>query len=383
MGSGETAGPLVAAHRLGIKAAGAKRGLILDTPYGFQENAPIISEKLAGFFRNSLSVEAEIVSYRSSEAGPVARERMLAALRRARYVFAGPGSPTYALEVWRDTPIAAVLRDILSDGGTVTFASAAALTAGARTLPVYEIYKVGAPLSWQDGLDLTSHLGLEAVFIPHWNNTEGRRFDTSRCYMGQHRFQILRSLLPRELGVIGMDEHTAAVIDFGKGTLDVMGVGGITVCGREDQTLRSGHSVDLRNVFELLQTSRPEPATTQPSPGPDLAAALSTRSAKEIAGVLLEVESQAAGGSQDARQKLQAMLLEVAGLAATGVVPPSELVSDYVDLLVKVRSALRADRLFKEADHIRSGLKSLGITLRDTLSGTSWTLETSAEEAIQ
>src|SRR5439155_538555 len=67
----------------------------------------------------------------------------LARLRAATYVFAGPGSPSYALSVWRDSPVPEALVTKLVEGGAVVFASAAALTLGAHSLPVYEIYKVG------------------------------------------------------------------------------------------------------------------------------------------------------------------------------------------------------------------------------------------------
>lgn len=376
MGSGETAAPLVAAHRLGIEASGARRALVLDTPYGFQENVSLISAKLTDYFRTSLSIPAETACYRSAEAGAVAREQMLAATRRARYVFAGPGSPSYALAVWRDTGLASVLRNLLSGGATVTFASAAALTAGIETLPVYEIYKVGGALGWLDGLDLTSHLGLEAVFIPHWNNTEGKGFDTTRCYMGRRRFGVLRSMLPARSGVMGIDEHTAAVIDFGQGELRVMGIGGVTLCGEEETVLTSGETMGLGTVSELLESGSPQSPLPDPSPIVDMETAFHSRSGKEIARTLLDAESRAAGESGDARSQLRAMLLEVAEKAAKGLVEPVEWVGDYVDLLVEVRSDLRMGGRWEEADRIRSRLESLGVSLRDTPSGTRWTLGT-------
>ena len=80
-----------------------------------------------------------------SEATAVAR------IREARYLMAGPGSPSYALRQWTDGPIPAALADGLRDGGILTMASAAALTLGPLTIPVYEIYKVGADPSWMPG----------------------------------------------------------------------------------------------------------------------------------------------------------------------------------------------------------------------------------------
>ena len=375
MGSGETSNRLVAAHRLGIERAGAPSVLVLDTPYGFQENAALISQRLTGFFRSSLGIKAEPVSYRSAQAGQVACERMLAAVRRARYVFAGPGSPTYALGVWKETPFASELRNLLSEGATVTMASAAALTAGMKTLPVYEIYKVGAGLGWLPGLDITSHLGLKAVFIPHWNNTEGHRFDTTRCYMGRRRFDQLKAMLPAGMGVVGVDEHTAAVIDFGEGRLQVIGAGEVTLTGEGVLVLGDGESISLETAARLLGGYTPPPAVQVPDLAADLPQALANRSATEIAAVLLELESQAARGSKRARDSLRAVFVEIAELAASGLVQPVEWVGDYVDFLVEIRSNLRAGQHWEEADRIRSGLESLGVTIRDTPSGARWTLD--------
>ena len=39
MGSGEMSTRLLAAHRTGIERAGAREVVVLDTPFGFQENA--------------------------------------------------------------------------------------------------------------------------------------------------------------------------------------------------------------------------------------------------------------------------------------------------------------------------------------------------------
>ena len=53
-------------------------------------------------------------------------------------------------------------------------ASAAALTLGAVTIPVYEIYKVGEEPRWLEGLDLLGPAtGLRAAVVPHYDNAEG------------------------------------------------------------------------------------------------------------------------------------------------------------------------------------------------------------------
>ena len=373
MGSGETTTRLAAVHRLGLERAETRGVLVLDTPYGFQENAGILSDKLTAFFRNSLSVSAAVASYRSTAEGAVAAEKMLSAVRNARYVFAGPGSPGYALTVWKEAGLESVLRCLLTEGATITLASAAALTAGVRTLPVYEIYKAGAALGWLEGMDLTSHLGLRVVVVPHWNNQEGQGFDTTRCYMGSRRFGLLRAMLPERTGVIGVDEHTAAVIDFGMGELSVMGLGTVTLNGTEDFVLGPGESLGLEEVCAILESVAPL-VTTPTDPLPDIDDPLAARSPEEIASALLALESETAAGSEGARRRLRATLVQLADLAAAGLADPASRVGGYVELLVEERSRLRGERRWEAADRIRSGLQLLGVTLRDTRSGTDWTL---------
>ncbi|HKQ43393.1 MAG TPA: hypothetical protein VJT79_12960, partial [Pseudonocardia sp.] len=50
MGSGETAPTMVEVHRATLRAAGEGPSLLLDTPYGFQENADDITAKAVAYF---------------------------------------------------------------------------------------------------------------------------------------------------------------------------------------------------------------------------------------------------------------------------------------------------------------------------------------------
>ncbi len=111
----------------------------------------------------------------------------------------------------------------------MTFASAAALTLGSHTVPVYEIYKVGEEPRWLDGLDLLTPLGLPVAVIPHYDNAEGGTHDTRFCYLGERRLAVLERMLPSDHFVLGVDSHTALVLDLVAGTATVMGLGGVTV----------------------------------------------------------------------------------------------------------------------------------------------------------
>ena len=169
MGSGETSPTMIKVHRslfarLGESETAAVPAVLLDTPVGFQENAGDVTARAIAYFRDSVGVDAGVASYRSAKGtDPVDYETMLARLREARYVFAGPGSPSYALEQWRPSLVPDLLADKLRHGGGVTFASAAALVLGTHCIPVYEIYKVGADPYWLEGLDLLSATGLRAL----------------------------------------------------------------------------------------------------------------------------------------------------------------------------------------------------------------------------
>ncbi|MEY2966217.1 MAG: hypothetical protein RLY50_267, partial [Actinomycetota bacterium] len=252
MGSGETAPTMVSVHRaLVARLPKPVRAVLLDTPYGFQENANDLAVRAVDYFRTSVNVDIEVAGLHRTRdthvaADPVAVERGLRHVADADYLFSGPGSPTYALRQWRDTPVARLVSEKLERGGIVTFASAAALTLGRSTVPVYEVYKVGADVARLDGLDVLSAIGVDAAVIPHWDNAEGGHHDTRFCYLGERRLEIFESMLDDDTFVLGVDEHTALVIDIEAETATVMGNGTVTVKARErSQVFASGEILPL------------------------------------------------------------------------------------------------------------------------------------------
>jgi len=241
MGSGETSPTMSKVHRDLISRMGSAPvpAAMLDTPFGFQENADDITAKAVAYFRESVQREMGVASYRSADgADGVDYELMLARLREARYVFSGPGSPSYALSQWKASLVPVVLAEKVRTGGCVTFASAAAVTLGAFALPVYEVYKVGQRPHWLEGLDLLAEVGLRAAVVPHFNNAEGGNHDTRYCYMGERRLSGLEELLPDDVFVLGVDEHTALILDLDAGTATVVGIGAVTVRRRSTSSTR-------------------------------------------------------------------------------------------------------------------------------------------------
>src|SRR5438045_4823860 len=230
-GSGETSPAMTSVHQELIARVSDPQlnAVLLDTPFGFQENADEIATRTIAYFREHVGCEIRLASYRhGGRATALEFQQFLSRLGDANYVFAGPGSPTYALRHWHDGAVRERLRAKVDRGGCVAFASAAAMSLGAYALPVYEIYKVGDDPSWTAGLDLLGKIGVRCAVIPHYNNHEGGTHDTRFCYMGEDRLRRLEAMLPDDLLILGIDEYTACIIDVEAQSVSVRGRGGVT-----------------------------------------------------------------------------------------------------------------------------------------------------------
>jgi len=419
MGSGETAPTMAKVHRSVVERVGPGKAdaLLLDTPFGFQTNAAEIAARAVDYFRESVGAGLEIAGLRSARdlRGPHGDE-IIAKLAAAPLVFAGPGSPTYALRQWRDTLVPSMLAEKLAFGGAVTFASAAALTLGMRTIPVYEIYKAGEDLRWDDGLDLLSPLGLPVVVIPHYDNAEGGTHDTRFCYLGEERLAVLERELPDGTFVVGVDEHTALGIDFEAGTASVAGHGRVTVrAGGRSSTIESGETVPLERLVELaveLASGARPPGPgggegTAPPAGGDLTAegagatgptpllrairdheeafraSREAGDAPAMVTAVLALEEEMWAWRADTLQSddmdrgraaLRAMVGELGRVAVAGTRDPAELVGPYVELALALRDEARRERRFADADTVRDRLEALGVAVHDTPDGSAWEL---------
>jgi cyanophycinase-like exopeptidase len=406
MGSGETAPTMVKPHRAIFERVGAAPAVLLDTPYGFQSNADDITSKAIAYFAASVGRKVEAVSWRSVPPPGLAREKALAAIRGAGWLFAGPGSPTYALRQWRDTPIAAELVALVRRGGTLVFASAAALTLGSHSIPVYEIYKAGFDPAWAAGLDLVHQLtGLAVVVIPHYDNAEGGHHDTRFCYLGEDRLRRMESELATDSFVIGVDEHTGLILDIDARRATVVGNGRLTVRSHgQSATYPSGSELVFDDIVaaaaELASGHRPArvpatPTTETAAPAEhavdsllaaatEIAAqfdkAFADRNVDGCVAAVLELEQVVVDWSADtlasaegdqARGLLRTMVVRLGELAAVGVDPRKRL-SPLVTALLDARDEARRAKDFARADSIRDRLLEAGLEIRDTAAGVEW-----------
>jgi cyanophycinase-like exopeptidase len=262
MGSGETAPAMVKTHRAVLAASGDGPAVMLDTPYGFQVNADDLTHRTLKYFHESVGQKVSAAQWRTRHLSTAEREQVLTELSRATWLFAGPGSPTYALDQWHGTPIVGAIGDVVDRGGAVVLGSAAAVTAGRWALPVYEIYKVGAEPHWVPGLDLLKRfLDLSVAVIPHYDNAEGGTYDTRFCYLGSGRLERLEADLPPEAAILGVDEHTAVIVDLTAGSVQVSGVGRLG-------SHRFHRSTQMWRASALSSTLRCRPVTSTPPSRP-------------------------------------------------------------------------------------------------------------------
>ena len=210
------------------------RVAIMETPAGFELNSALVAGRVGDFFKTRLQNFKPVIDLiparkRDSAFSPDDPE-IIKPLLYANLIFMGPGSPTYAIRQLKDTLAWNVIRARHRLGVTLVFASAATISIGAHSLPVYEIYKVGQDVHVVDGLNLFKDFGVHLSFIPHWNNADGGvDLDTSRCFVGMERFADWCNLVPSENTTLGLDEHTGIIMDFEGGTCEVSGVSSVSL----------------------------------------------------------------------------------------------------------------------------------------------------------
>jgi hypothetical protein len=410
MGSGETAPTMVKVHREVFAACPPGPAVMLDTPFAFQMNRDELVTRTRAYFAQSVGQDVDVAVWSGTE-GPAQEEKSLALLDRAAWAFAGPGSPTYALRRWRGTRVPAALAGVVRRGGTVVLGSAAAVTLGSHAVPVYEIYKVGADPAWADGLDLLGELtGVAAAVVPHYDNKEGATHDTRYCYLGEERLALLEESLPDEVGVLGVDEHTAMVIDVEARTMTVSGNGQVSVRRRgTTATFAAGESLGLDELSALLRGERAAGGSGAPAGVPEKSAepvvtdepaalslraeadrartafeaALAARDADGCVAAVLGLEQAIADWQSDtlqsddadeARRVLRALVVRLGELAERGAADPAVGVAPFVEALIDVRRVARDNKDFGTSDLVRDRLVAAGVEVHDTPDGTEWTL---------
>jgi peptidase E len=406
MGSGELTATMVEVHKDMLARLGpAAQAVFLDTPAGFQLNADQISAGAIEYFRKKVGHAMTVASFRSKHGlTPFESEKAFLTLKQADFVLVGPGSPTYAVRQWEGSPLPDIIARRIEEGACFVAASAAALTAGRFTLPVYEIYKVGESPRWVDGINVLGRFSLDLAVMPHWNNAEGGTHDTRFCFMGESRFRILEGLLPEDVHILGIDEHTACIIDLARNEVRIRGVGGVTLRRAGSEVVLKKNDVVGLEIFsgkgmtgerkpsaEPLEQRTAAAVDSRPvsfwdeihSLEPGFQAAQDARDPERMSAAILELDRVIWKASHDlesaefisqAREILREWIALMGTALASAPRTTADCLGPLVEEILKLRDELRRQKRWAEADLLRNCLERAKIMVEDTSTGARWHL---------
>jgi cyanophycinase-like exopeptidase len=370
VGAGELMAAMSSIHRAAIgRINGPPRAVFLDTTAGFETNVDAICAKAVEYYAHHLQTELQIVSYRHRDAASNAQvASAVAMIREANLIFSGPGSPTYAIRQWRDSPVWQAVVDSLRSGADVLFASAASITLGRYALPVYEVYKAGEDPYWADGLNLMSELGLDLAIVPHFDdNSGGENYDSRFCYMGARRFDVLQEKLPQDVSILGIDAYTCVCFDPNTMTASVAGQGGVTLIGEGGvkhyaassevpfDAFRAG-SREMVHTFDQSRIVSGYEHSDETEDGDPMA---------ELSHYVESLDALTGNEKVDLLARLKALQDQPGGASA-------ETETQLLDLVIELRDALRASKRYDMADRARNLLSELGFEIGDSPQGARW-----------
>ncbi|MCP4023510.1 MAG: hypothetical protein GY729_16815 [Desulfobacteraceae bacterium] len=410
MGSGELTPTMVEVHKQLLSAKGRdSKAVFLDTPAGFQLNADDISKKAQEYFKRHIHKDLLIASFKNAKtSSEYDLQMVLRQLETAGYMLVGPGSPSYACRQLLKTPIPEYWARIVESGGSIAIASAAALTSGRHTLPVYEIYKVGQDLHWIDGINVLGRFGLDLVVIPHWNNAEGGTHDTRFCYMGEQRLLALEKLLPEDTVYLGIDEHTACILDCEKETATIYGLGSVTLRQHGQEISFTKKETIPFKVFRQDITQSKKPVLTKKEPSShstdtqneasfwenihetkdQFKKSLANHDFKTSINALLKLDSHLCKASMNfeneetlsqAREILRDLIVLLGVELQMLQKKTDKLFKPLVDNILQLRTTYKKNEQWNVADALRNVLLQSHILVEDTRNGHQWRIKGESE----
>ena len=247
--------------------------------------------------------------------------------------------------------------------------------------------------------------------VPHFDNAEGGTHDTRFCYMGERRLLMLEAALPDGAFILGVDSHTALVLDLEAWTAAVSGRGGVTVrvagraavfpggrevaigaLGEAARELAAGQAVDVDRAFGngrhgIADGSPAMAAAPRQDPLADLdrsfSEALGRRDIRAAVGALLDLDSAISARIRrgevsfeldNADATFRSLIARLGQRAEVGTRDPREVLEPFVAALLELRARARAARDWATADLIRDRLTAACVEIRDGRDGSDWIL---------
>jgi hypothetical protein len=221
--------------------------------------------------------------------------------------------------------------------------------------------------------------------------------------MGEPRFKQLEALLPEDTSILGLDEHTACLINFEKKEAEIRGIGSVTLRRhRAEISFERGE----RFPIEVLRGGKVGKAWRQVAPeGISISSASETEGRsfwqkihtleatfreglekhepRQTTNALLELDRTIWEAQEDlenseyisqARDILRELIVLLGTKLEISPKDRQECLAPLVQELMDLREALRGERQWKAADAIRESLTRENIVVEDTKEGPKWRL---------
>ena len=193
-------------------------------------------------------------------------------------------------------------------------------------------------------MNILEIFNLNCTIIPHFNNKEGGSHDTSYSYVGKRRMD---ALLDYEFtNIVGIDEHTALILNGENNSFEVVGIGNVTVINHgEEKKFERNKIHNLDELKDLLPLSKKN---------------LFKNKKSEI-----KLDSLSEVNEKIAKLKLQ----------IKNEKNYSVMFNTLVTDLISLRNLLRDNKKFDESDNIRDLLKKLDIVIEDDKGSSYWSFK--------
>jgi hypothetical protein len=223
--------------------------------------------------------------------------------------------------------------------------------------------------------------------------------------MGESRFSELENLLPEDVAVFGLDEHTACLIDLGKDEAVIKGLGSVTLRSRgEELVFAKGDrfSLDVLRGRDLGKDWRPsakeQTIESKPTPATEedpfwgkihalqesFRKGLEKHEPRETTNALLELDRTIWQAKQDleneefisqGREILRDLIVLFGMKLGSSSGDKAENLAPLVEDLIQLRERFRRNKQWHEADAVRDSLQRAGVILEDTAEGPEWRLK--------
>jgi hypothetical protein len=222
--------------------------------------------------------------------------------------------------------------------------------------------------------------------------------------MGEPRFRKLKALLPDDVTIFGLDEHTACIMCLESDEAEIKGIGRAILRRSDGEvTFRTGDRFPLDilrggNVDSGWKPTTPETISTDPvsesredsfwqrihALEASFRSGLENQDPQKSTNALLELDRTIWQAQQDleneefitqARDTLRDLMVLLGTELSGSPRNKKECLAPLVGALLELRQQFRQKKQWQDADAIRDRLQQTGILIEDTADGSRWRLE--------